>query len=153
MYHLPSLYSKIPKHKVSVSFSLFVLFNSIGSDFYVNGSTIPDVDFDVGPSWAGLLPISNRTNESQQLFFWYFPSQSTGGVNDLIIWMNGGPGCSSLEGLLQENGPFLWQWGTARPVPNSYAWNMVANVLWVEQPVGTGFSQGTVNIHNEDELA
>jgi carboxypeptidase D len=59
----------------------------------------------------------------------------------------------SLEGLLQENGPFLWQWGTAHPVPNPYAWNTLANVLWVEQPVGTGFSQGTVNIHDENELA
>ena len=58
-----------------------------------------------------------------------------------------------MEGLLQENGPFSWQWGTVRPVPNPYAWNTLANVLWVEQPVGTGFSQGNVSIHNEDELA
>ncbi|CAF0882636.1 unnamed protein product [Adineta ricciae] len=127
--------------------------NPKAQDFYVNGSTIPEVNFDVGPSWAGLLPISNKTNESQQLFFWYFPSQSTEGINDLVIWLNGGPGCSSMEGLLQENGPFLWQWGTAHPVRNPYAWNTLANVLWIEQPVGTGFSQGNVTIHDEDELA
>jgi len=59
----------------------------------------------------------------------------------------------SLEGFLQENGPFLWQWGTAQPVSNPYAWNTLANVLWVEQPVGTGFSQGTVTIQDENGLA
>jgi carboxypeptidase D len=36
--------------------------------------------------------------------------------------LNGGPGCSSLSGLLTENGPFLWQEGTLAPVPNSYSW-------------------------------
>ena len=59
----------------------------------------------------------------------------------------------SLEGLLQENGPFLWQYGTAHPVPNPYAWNKQVNVLWVEQPVGTGFTQGVPNIHDEHQLA
>ncbi len=78
----------------SLSFSFLTLLCLITTDYYVNGTTIPDVEFDVGPSWAGLLPISNMTNESRQLFFWYFPSQSIEGVNDLIIWLNGGPGCS-----------------------------------------------------------
>lgn len=43
----------------------------------------------------------------------------------------------SLAGLLQGNGPFLWQRGTAQPVPNPYAWNTLANVVWIEQPVST----------------
>jgi hypothetical protein len=91
---LSHLHSQIQKHKVNLFFSLSTQLFVIVTDFYVNGTTIPDVDFDVGPSWAGLLPISNATNESRQLFFWYFPSQSIEGVNDLIIWLNGGPGCS-----------------------------------------------------------
>jgi len=93
-HHFLYLHSTIPEHKVNPSFLCQALLCLNKTDFYVNGTTIPDVDFDVGPSWAGLLPISNRTNESQQLFFWYFPSQSVEGVNDLIIWLNGGPGCS-----------------------------------------------------------
>ena len=36
-------------------------------EFWVNGSALPLVDFDVGPSWAGLLPISNNTNETRQV--------------------------------------------------------------------------------------
>lgn len=35
--------------------------------FYVDGTTIPDVDWDVGPSWAGLLPISGDRNETRKV--------------------------------------------------------------------------------------
>ena len=41
-----------------------------GSEFVVDGTKIPDVPFDVGESYAGLLPISSAKNESRQLFFW-----------------------------------------------------------------------------------
>lgn len=138
-----------------------------GTEFYVPGTSIPDVDFDVGESYAGLLPISSNAEETRELFFWFFPSNitnfddlTTTNINtthqedgDLVIWLNGGPGCSSLEGLLQENGPFSWKKGTWRPVPNPYSWNRLANMLWVEQPVGTGYTRGAPNIANEADLA
>lgn len=63
------------------------------------------------------------------------------------------PGCSSLEGLLQENGPFIWQYGTIKPVANPYTWVNLTNVVWVEQPVGTGFSQGTPTATSEVDVA
>jgi hypothetical protein len=63
------------------------------------------------------------------------------------------PGCSSFEGLLQENAPFLWQYGTFKPVPNPYTWVNLTNVVWVEQPVGTGFSQGIPTATNEEDVA
>ncbi|KAH9963660.1 Alpha/Beta hydrolase protein [Russula compacta] len=121
--------------------------------FYVNGNTIPLVNFDAGDSWAGLLPISSHQNETRQLFFWYYPPTTKGNENDLIFWTNGGPGCSSLEGFLQENGPISWQFGQAMPTLNPYSWTNLGHMLWVEQPVGTGFSQGVPNIQNETELA
>jgi carboxypeptidase D len=76
-------------------------------------------------------------------------------LTEIVIWLNGGPGCSSLEGLLQENGPFLWQSGTYKPVKNPWSWTKLSNVVWVEQPAGTGFSQkkGTPSATNEDEVA
>lgn len=41
-----------------------------GLEFVIDGKAIPEVDFDVGESYAGLLPISNSTTESNNLFFW-----------------------------------------------------------------------------------
>ncbi|KAF8520019.1 Alpha/Beta hydrolase protein [Hysterangium stoloniferum] len=127
--------------------------NPKASEFFVDGTSIPEVNFDVGPSWAGLLPISNATDETRKLFFWFFPPGPQGSLDDLIFWTNGGPGCSSLEGLLQENGPFSWAPGTAVPIVNDFSWTNLSSVIWIEQPVGTGFSQGTPNIRNEDDLA
>lgn len=63
------------------------------------------------------------------------------------------PGCSSLMGLLQENGPFVWRPGTLKPVPNPWSWHHLTNIVWIEQPVTVGFSTGNTSIHNEDELA
>lgn len=121
------------------------------AEFAVNGTAIPDVDFDVGESYAGLLPISQKSNETGQLYFWYFPSQNPLAQDEITIWLNGGPGCSSLEGLLQENGPFAWQSGTFKPVQNPYSWVNLMNVVWVEQPVGTGFSQGKPTAKNVED--
>lgn len=101
---------------------------------------------------VSLLPISSDPNETRELFFWFFPSANPLATDEIVLWFNGGPGCSSLSGLLTENGPFLWQAGTLAPVPNSYSWTNLTNVLWVEQPVGVGYTQGTPNITNEVEL-
>ncbi|KAK7053792.1 alpha/beta-hydrolase [Favolaschia claudopus] len=126
-------------------------------EFYVDGTTIPEVDFDVGPSWSGLLPISSDPNETRKLFFWFFPPGPEGSLDDLIFWTNGGPGCSSLEGLLQENGPFSWSWGTAKPIVNVNSWTNLSSILYLEQPVGTddlasqvvGFMQQFLEVFSE----
>lgn len=101
----------------------------------MNGSALPYVDFDIGESYAGLMDISNNTDDGQ-LYFWFFPSTNPLAENEILIWLNGGPGCSSLEGFLQENGPVLWQYGTYRPVQNPWTWVNLTNVVWVEQPIG-----------------
>ncbi|PIL36469.1 hypothetical protein GSI_00158 [Ganoderma sinense ZZ0214-1] len=127
--------------------------NPRASEFYVDGTTIPDVDWDIGPSWSGLLPISSSPNETRKLFFWFFPPGPQGSLDDLIFWTNGGPGCSSLEGLLQENGPFQWSYGQAQPTQNEFSWTNLSSIIFLEQPVGTGFSQGRPNVTNENDVA
>jgi carboxypeptidase D len=54
--------------------------------FEVNSTGIPDVDFDIGESYAGLLPISQAANESRQLFFWFFPTTNPDAGNEVVIW-------------------------------------------------------------------
>ncbi|KAF2764861.1 alpha/beta-hydrolase [Teratosphaeria nubilosa] len=128
--------------------------NENTTKFAVDGTKIPDVDFDIGESYAGLLPISSKPNSSE-LYFWFYPSSNPLAEEEILIWLNGGPGCSSLEGILQENGPFLWQYGTYKPVKNPYTWVNLTNVVWIEQPAGTGFSplKGTPAPTNEIEVA
>ncbi|GFP59694.1 hypothetical protein ACSS6W_009756 [Trichoderma asperelloides] len=130
-------------------------YNSATKDFYVNGTTLPEVNFDVGESYAGNLPVSTKPGESDELFFWFFPTANKEHLDDkeIVIWLSGGPGCSSMLAILQENGPFSWQPGTLKPTPNPFSWHLLSNVVWIDQPVGTGYSKGEPSIKNEDELA
>jgi carboxypeptidase C (cathepsin A) len=57
----------------------------------------------------------------------------------LVFWTNGGPGCSGLIGFMTEQGPFYPD-VNGNLVPNEYAWNKLANMVFLEQPVGVGFS-------------
>jgi len=127
--------------------------NNRTASYAVSGTGIPDVPFDIGESYAGLLPISSAPNETRQLYFWFFPSSNVNASTEVAAWFNGGPGCSSLSGLLTENGPFTWESGTLSPVLNPYTWVNLTNMVWIEQPVGVGFTQGTPNITDEVQLA
>lgn len=117
----------------------------------VNGTGLPEVNFDIGESYAGSLPIGDSTTDS--LFFWFVPTENPAASNEIVIWLNGGPGCSSLDGFFHENGPVSWQSGTYRPVRNTYSWSNLTNVVWIDQPISTGFSKGNATATNEDIVA
>lgn len=127
--------------------------NQNTKQFVVNGSGIPLIDFDIGESYAGLLPISDEKNETRKLYFWFFPSSNPNATDEIALWFNGGPGCSSLTGLIKEHGPMLYQPGTPGFTPNTYAWRNLTNIVYIEQPIGVGFTQGTPDVSNEKELA
>lgn len=114
-------------------------------------TSLPDVPFDVGELYSGLIPIDVK-NASRALFFVFQPTIGAP-VDEITIWLNGGPGCSSLEGFFQENGRFIWSSGSYTPVENPYSWVNLTNVLWVEQPVGTGFSIGQVTAKSQEDIA
>lgn len=127
--------------------------NDASRPFAVNGSAIPETTFDVGESYAGLLPISDDPNDPNKLFFWFFPSANPAASDEITIWFTGGPGCSSLSALLTENGPYTWEAGTLAPVLNPYSWSNLTNMVWIEQPIGVGYTTGTPTIRNEVELS
>ncbi|KAI9815054.1 MAG: hypothetical protein M1827_002897 [Pycnora praestabilis] len=125
--------------------------SSFGADigrFEVYG--LPNVNFSIPHSWAGELPIPGHGNDN--LFFWLFEGECSANKDDLIIWLNGGPGCSSLEGLTQEIGPLCFQGNAMIPAPNPYSWTKLANVLFVDQPVGVGFSTGNDTTDDNAEV-
>ncbi|CAN6675059.1 vacuolar serine-type carboxypeptidase Atg42p [Trichomonascus vanleenenianus] len=74
------------------------------------------------------------------MFFWFFESRSNPKDDPLILWMSGGPGCASTgAGLFFELGP-----ATITPdmevKTNPWSWNKNANVIFLDQPVGAGYS-------------
>ncbi|KAL4798884.1 Alpha/Beta hydrolase protein [Aspergillus venezuelensis] len=93
----------------------------------------------LSPSWAGRLPVPH-TDPGNSLFFWLFEAEDTLYDDNLIIWFNGGPGCSSLIGLTTGNGPISFDGNTTRMVANPYPWTKLGHVLYVDQPVGTGYA-------------
>ena len=54
---------------------------------------------------------------------------------------------------MQENGPFSWTPGAFQPTENKWSWHKLTNMVWVDQPVGSGFSQGNVTARNEQDVA
>ncbi|CCI43641.1 unnamed protein product [Albugo candida] len=80
-----------------------------------------------------------QLEENEKLFYWYTESQNDPANDPIVLWLNGGPGCSSLGGFFTENGPFVVQ-NDATVRLNPYSWNRKVNLLWLESPVGVGFS-------------
>lgn len=78
--------------------------------------------------YSGLMPIDS--NDTSRGLFFVFKPRDGDPVDDLTIWLNGGPGCSSLEGWFQENGPIIWQPSTYVPVANPYSWDKETNMIW-----------------------
>ena len=89
--------------------------------------------------YSGYLTVGTGMN----MWFWFFESRNSPTTAPLAMWLNGGPGCSSMIGLFQENGPCQFYNGASTPSLNPYSFNEYANMLYVDQPIGTGFSYGT----------
>ena len=87
--------------------------------------------------FSGYLDIADTTKKIHYLFV---ESANEPSTDPLIIWFNGGPGCSSMLGFMQENGPFRMDSGTGEIHASADGWNREANVLYIEQPAGVGFS-------------
>jgi len=104
--------------------------------------------------YAGYLPIRPDGSETNALFYWLFESRSNPRTDPLILFLNGGPGCSSLLGALAENGPYRLQTDGKTLKENDIGtWNLDANLIFIDQPLGTGFSYGNVRRGTEEELA
>ncbi|KAF6989546.1 hypothetical protein CFC21_006874 [Triticum aestivum] len=75
------------------------------------------------------------------LFYWFFEAMEKPDEKPLVLWLNGGPGCSSVGfGQAQELGPFLVKKDVPELELNPYAWNQAANLLFLDSPAGVGFS-------------
>jgi vitellogenic carboxypeptidase-like protein len=88
-------------------------------------------------SFSGYLTVNKEYNSN--MFFWFFPAQNGNTSAPVLLWLQGGPGATSLFGLFSENGPIQVNDDgslTERPIN----WNSLYNLLYIDNPVGTGYS-------------
>eukprot|EP00904_Undaria_pinnatifida_P014235 jgi/Undpi1/9942/HiC_scaffold_28.g12396.m1 len=88
--------------------------------------------------FAGYINVDQENG--RRIFYWFMEAQENAEDAPVILWTNGGPGCSGMLGLLTEHGPFQVRDGGNSLVDNDYSWNKLANMLYVEIPSGVGFS-------------
>lgn len=74
-----------------------------------------------------------------KIYYLLFRSRSKNPNAPLVLWLTGGPGCSSMVANYYENGPLKLDIN-GKPYINKYSWNTQVDLLFVDQPVGTGFS-------------
>ncbi|XP_042387052.1 serine carboxypeptidase-like 50 [Zingiber officinale] len=98
------------------------------------------------PSKSGYLPVAPTKSSSPApaLFFAYYEAQSPVSPLDdapIVLWLQGGPGCSSMLGNLFELGPFLVSSSSSPSLrANPFSWNRRFGLLFIDNPLGAGFS-------------
>jgi len=93
------------------------------------------------------------TTGDKHYFYWFFESRNDPVNDPVVLWMTGGPGCSSEVALFGENGPCTVNEDGTATKTNPYSWNSNASLLYIDQPTGTGYSYGTGLDHNEKGVA
>ncbi|KAK6732026.1 hypothetical protein RB195_016418 [Necator americanus] len=135
---LPSMDEEfIEKHEVLLNTDPSNLTSKALTDMITN---LPGLTFNVTfRQFSGYL--TSPVYPQNHLFYWFMESQNDPVNDPVVLWLNGGPGCSSLGGLLEELGPYHNNDDNATTLyENVYSWNKMANVLFLEAPVGVGFS-------------
>ena len=102
------------------------------------------------PYWKQYSGYLNASG-TKQLHYWFLESANKPSEDPVVLWMNGGPGCSSDLGLLSEHGPYRIGPDGASVTYNPYSWNNVANMIYLEAPAGVGFSYSMDKNYKTDD--
>lgn len=96
----------------------------------------PPVSFS---QYSGYVTVNEK--HGRALFYWFTQATTSPHNKPLVLWLNGGPGCSSVAyGASEEIGPFRINKTGSSLYLNKYSWNREANILFLESPAGVGFS-------------
>jgi cathepsin A (carboxypeptidase C) len=87
-------------------------------------------------TYSGYLKVT----DTKSLHYVFAESENDPATDPVIIWFNGGPGCSSMLAFMQENGPLAVDDGENYIKTNPEPWTKRANMLWIESPAGVGWS-------------
>jgi len=136
-----------------IKFLVLSLLLACSSQLVVSSSVVNSL-----PGFQGPLPFELETgyvgvdeSEDVQLFYYFVKSESNPKEDPLLLWLSGGPGCSSFYGLIYEIGPLYFkamQKDGSLPelVLNPNSWSKVASIIYLDLPVGTGFSYARTSL-------
>ena len=109
------------------------------------------------PGWDEALPSRHfsgylQASPTKRLHYYLVQSEGDWNKDPVVLWFNGGPGCSSLDGFLYEHGPFRVQYDgkEASLARFDYAWSKLATMVYIEAPCGVGFSYSTAKDTTRD---
>ncbi|CAK9163438.1 unnamed protein product [Ilex paraguariensis] len=134
----------------SLFFVLCLLFLFLGTCYSLSSAAqerdrikeLPGQPANVGfTQYSGYVTVNQQAGRA--LFYWFIEAPASRGPQSrpLVLWLNGGPGCSSIAyGAAEEIGPFRINSDGKTLFLNPYSWNNLANVLFLESPAGVGFS-------------
>mmetsp|Transcript_14955 Transcript_14955/g.19575 ORF Transcript_14955/g.19575 Transcript_14955/m.19575 type:complete len:539 (+) Transcript_14955:226-1842(+) len=146
----PSWFTSTFQFEEGLNHRLSIKESNIGQD---EGFCDPD-----SKSISGYMDIKgskyDENGQNKHLFFWMFEKRGDFDEDTpFIIWLTGGPGCSSTLALLTENGPCSVNKDGKTTTVNPYSWTETAHVLWLDQPAGVGFSYGEEDDSSEKMVA
>ncbi|KAK3415163.1 hypothetical protein EUGRSUZ_H00717 [Eucalyptus grandis] len=104
------------------------------------------------PGFNGSFPSEHYSgyvtidlHHGKRLFYYFVTSEGNPSKDPVVLWLNGGPGCSSFDGFVYEHGPFNFEAAkTQKSLPrlhlNPYSWSKVSNIIYLDSPAGVGLS-------------
>ncbi|KAK7411564.1 hypothetical protein VNO78_02999 [Psophocarpus tetragonolobus] len=139
-----------PHHPLLFFFLCLLMIFSTNFSCMVNGAVPKEQEQDQISSLPGQPPVTFsqfsgyvtvNKQHGRALFYWLTESTTSPHNKPLLLWLNGGPGCSSVAyGASEEIGPFRINKNGTSLYLNKYTWNREANILFLESPAGVGFS-------------
>jgi carboxypeptidase D len=120
------------------------------ADYYIH--SLPGAPQPLLNMYAGHVEITPEHHGN--MFFWFYKNRHIANRQRTVIWLNGGPGCSSMDGAMMEIGPYRVKKDGNLEL-NDGSWDEFANLLFIDNPVGTGFSYVDTDsyLHDLDEMA
>ncbi|KAL1491742.1 hypothetical protein ABEB36_012293 [Hypothenemus hampei] len=137
----PNFYPKLPTESLKDDPGLPLILTPLIEENKIqeaqSASRVSFSGFKNQSSYAGYFTVDKAFDSN--LFFWYFPAQDDPANAPVVLWLQGGPGATSLIGLFAENGPFTVKSKRGLKL-RKYSWTRNHNVVYIDNPVGTGFS-------------
>lgn len=139
---------KLPYHKLIITLLLLSFGFGLTIKAAPDGSLITSL-----PGFNGIFPSRHYSGyvtldanpKPKNLFYYLVVSENDPSNDPVVLWLNGGPGCSSFDGFVYEHGPFNFEAAKSEgSLPklhlNPYSWSKVSNIIYLDSPTGVGFS-------------